>query len=333
MVVLFPYDISYGEGFRGIKASYLLGQRIGIPLSRIAFESAAGASCGQNDDVVQADDIQNEANELLKIRDFFSSSWLKRQVNLGNRDCSLDHLKGVNSCFRERVLLKNSSVKGLDLNKLLNNHTKFNKLIDVDDVCVCLLLALDFVFIGFELRHVIANELLGLVDDLLAWNDFPWGEYMWIELHKRVYNNDSKYRERHFKKLAIMDPTFMPTYTLQGFVFAFKVRNRLRTLTPSFDEMKQKWWRMSLEYFYNVSKAKVHREVDVRTNVHHDVEEGLSVRDLLKKISDMQWDFQSRITAVEKFTSKIGSDSHVTNVFRNSMEFDHHVSDCAPPQR
>ncbi|GJS66082.1 ulp1 protease family, C-terminal catalytic domain-containing protein [Tanacetum coccineum] len=224
-----------------------------------------------------------------------------------------------------------------------------------------------------------------LVDDLSSWNDFPWGEYMWIKLHKRVYNNDSKYRERHLKKLAIMGPTFMPTYTLQGFVFSFKiwllktypnsktwwveeknvipravawsdgtpflkndydrlflVRNRLRTLTPSSDEMKQKWWRMSLEYFHNVSKAKVHREVDVRINVHHnveeglsvpdvhhDVEEGLSVPELLKKIADMQRDFQSRLTAVEQFvnhhkTSKIGSDSHVTNVFSNSMEFDHH---------
>ncbi|GKE82848.1 hypothetical protein Tco_1552848 [Tanacetum coccineum] len=94
------------------------------------------------------------------------------------------------------------------------------------------------------------------------------------------------------------------------------VRNRLRTLTPSSDEKKQKWWRMSLEYFHNVSKAKVHREVDVRTNVHHDVDEGLSVLDvhhdveeglsvpeLLKKISDMQRDFQSRITAVEQFVN------------------------------
>ncbi|GJV61823.1 hypothetical protein Tco_1467923 [Tanacetum coccineum] len=117
---------------------------------------------------------------------------------------------------------------------------------------------------------------------------------------QRVYNDDSKYRKGHLKKLATMGPTFMPTYTLQGFVFAFKiwlletypnskttmmleryryvhtlgcalsdgtpflkndydllfqVRNRLRTLTPSSDEMKQKWWRMSLEYFYNVSKA------------------------------------------------------------------------------
>nr|GFB03253.1 reverse transcriptase domain-containing protein [Tanacetum cinerariifolium] len=88
--------------------------------------------------------------------------------------------------------------------------------------------------------------------------------------------------------------------------------------------------------------TEVHRKVDVRTNVHHDVdkglsvpdvhhdvEEGLSVPELLKKISDMQWVFQSRITAVEQLVnhhkaSKIRSDSHVTNVFNNSMEFDHH---------
>ncbi|GJV72018.1 hypothetical protein Tco_1492013 [Tanacetum coccineum] len=133
--------------------------------------------------------------------------------------------------------------------------------------------------------------------------------------------------------------------------------HRLCTFTPSSDEMKQNWWRMSLEYFHNVSKAsassdgpskkkksrvkhksvvshthvrtEVHCEVDVRTNVHHDVDEGLSVPDvhhdveeglsvpeLLKKISDMQRDFHSRITAT--------SDSHVTNVFSNSMEFDNH---------
>lgn len=35
-----------------------------MPLSRIALESPAGAARGQ------ADDIQNEANELLRIRDY-----------------------------------------------------------------------------------------------------------------------------------------------------------------------------------------------------------------------------------------------------------------------
>nr|GEU36996.1 hypothetical protein [Tanacetum cinerariifolium] len=174
----------------------------------------------------------------------------------------------------------------------------------------------------------------------------------------------------------------MPTYTLQGFVFAFKVeennvipravawsdgtlflkndydrlfevRNRLRILTPSFDEMKHKWWRMSLEYFHNLSKAKVHREVDVRTNVHHDVDEGLSVPDvhhdveeglsvpeLLKKISDMQRDFQSRITAPScgsdvkagnkesmcidsSVKTSCATDINANNVYNDSMDFNH----------
>nr|GEX95774.1 phospholipase-like protein [Tanacetum cinerariifolium] len=135
-------------------------------------------------------------------------------------DCSLDHLNGVNSCFRERVFPKNSSVKGLDLDKLLNNHTEFNKLLD-DDVV--------------EENNVIPR--------VVAWSD------------------GTPFLKNDYDRL-------------------FQVRNRLRTLTASFDEMKQKWWRISLEYFHNASKAKVHREVDVRTNVHHDVDEGLSVPDV-----------------------------------------------------
>ncbi|MQM14086.1 hypothetical protein Taro_047013 [Colocasia esculenta] len=40
------------------------GSRVGMPLSRIALQSPAGAARGQ------ADDIRNEANELLRIRDY-----------------------------------------------------------------------------------------------------------------------------------------------------------------------------------------------------------------------------------------------------------------------
>ncbi|GKB01321.1 ulp1 protease family, C-terminal catalytic domain-containing protein [Tanacetum coccineum] len=122
---------------------------------------------------------------------------------------------------------------------------------------------------------------------------------------------------RHSCQILLCRVLFLP----------FKIRNRHRlcTFTPSSDEMKHNWWRMSLEYFHNVSKAKVHREVDVRTNVHHDVDEGLSVPDVHHDVKEGL----SRITAVEQFvnnhkTSKTGSDSHVTNVFSNSMEFYHH---------
>ncbi|GJX07395.1 phospholipase-like protein [Tanacetum coccineum] len=286
-------------------------------------------------------------------------------------DCSLDHLSGGQSGFRDRVFLEIARVKGIYLNKLLHNQTAFNNLLNDDDVRVCLLLALDFVFMGYELRHVIANESLNLVNDLSAWNKFPWGEHMWLEFHKRVYNNDYKYRKGHLKKLATLGPTYLLTYTLHGFVFAFKiwlletfpnsktwwnkqknvipmgvawsdgtpfvkndydrlfhVRSRLSTLIPSADEMNKTWWRSSLEYFHNVSNAKVCREVHVRTDVQHYVDEGLSVAELVKKIADMQQDFQSHITSVEQYvkhhkTSSIGYDSPLNNVFSDTMEFDH----------
>ncbi|GJR99660.1 hypothetical protein Tco_0316169 [Tanacetum coccineum] len=103
---------------------------------------------------------------------------------------------------------------------------------------------------------------------------------------------------------------------------------RLNTLTPSSDEMNKPWWKSSLEYFHNVSNAKVSREVHVRTDVHHYVDEGLSVLDLVKKIGDMQQEFQIRITALEQYvnqhkTSSTANDGPVNNVFTDTRDFDH----------
>ncbi|XP_034711078.1 ATP-dependent Clp protease proteolytic subunit-related protein 2, chloroplastic [Vitis riparia] len=59
-------------GFAYNLAAFLLaagekGNRLAMPLSRIALQSPAGAARGQ------ADDIRNEANELLRIRDYLFS--------------------------------------------------------------------------------------------------------------------------------------------------------------------------------------------------------------------------------------------------------------------
>ncbi|GJU35093.1 phospholipase-like protein [Tanacetum coccineum] len=281
----------------------------------------------------------------------------------------LDHLSKGRSGFCDRVFPGVARVKGIELNKLLHSQTDFNNLLDDDVVRVCLLLALDFMFMGFELRHVISKQVLNLVDDFSAWDNFPWGL------------------------------TYLPTYTLQGFVFPlklwlletfptsktwwfkeqnviprsvawsdgtpllkcdydrlFNVRTRLSTLTPSSDEMNKPWWKSSLEYFHNVSNAstsyhaplnkkksrfkrkvvssevhvrtEVSREVYVCTDVHYYIDEGLSVQDLVKKIGDMQREFQSRITSVEQYvnqhkTSSTANDSPVDNVFRDTRDFDH----------
>ncbi|GJX04364.1 hypothetical protein Tco_0190280, partial [Tanacetum coccineum] len=103
----------------------------------------------------------------------------------------------------------------------------------------------------------------------------------------------------------------------------FNVRTRLNTLTPSSDEMIKPWWKSSLEYFHNVSNASTSSHAPSKQKKSQ-----LSVEDLLKKIGDMQREFQSRITAVEQYvnqhkTSSTANDSPVDNMFSDTRDFDH----------
>ncbi|WCJ31420.1 ATP-dependent Clp protease proteolytic subunit [Euphorbia peplus] len=64
-------------GFAYNLAGFLLaagekGHRSAMPLSRIALQSPAGAARGQ------ADDIRNEANELLRIKDYLYNELAKK---------------------------------------------------------------------------------------------------------------------------------------------------------------------------------------------------------------------------------------------------------------
>nr|GEU64183.1 phospholipase-like protein [Tanacetum cinerariifolium] len=156
---------------------------------------------------------------------------------------------------------------------------------------------------------MLSKEVLNLVDDFSAWDNFPWGQYIW-----------------------------------KSFTIGLSI------LTPSSDEINKPWWKSSLEYFHNVSNAstsshapsknksqfkrkvvrtevsrevhvhiEVSRALHVRTDVHHYVDEGLSVQNLVKKIGVMQREFQSRIIA----TSNIANDSPIDNVFSDTSDFDH----------
>nr|GFA89330.1 phospholipase-like protein [Tanacetum cinerariifolium] len=221
----------------------------------------------------------------------------------------LDNLSKGRSGFRDHVFPGVARVKGIEVYKLLNSQTDFNNLLNDDVVRVCLLLALDFVFIRFDLRHVISKEVLNLVDDFVAWDNFPWGQHIWAEFHNKVYNNDHTVRKGHLKKTATLSPTYLPTYTFQGFVFPLKV---VRT-------------EVSREIYV---RTEVRRVVHVRIDVHHYVDEGLSLQDLVKIIGDMQQEFQSHITAIEQYvnqhkTSITANDSLVDNVFSDTSDFDH----------
>ncbi|GJW96661.1 ulp1 protease family, C-terminal catalytic domain-containing protein [Tanacetum coccineum] len=149
------------------------------------------------------------------------------KVNLGPDE--EDH-----SEFRMRVFPKIENLKGEHLLELVNKDVKFAKLDDEDVVCVCLLLALYFIFMGHELRHVVSKPIVNLVDDFYKWDAFPWGEYMWSFFHKRDYNVAVSRRKFHLEKLA-SNPKYEANYVLYGFVFPLK---GLETFSNSIH-----WWR------------------------------------------------------------------------------------------
>nr|GEU54331.1 phospholipase-like protein [Tanacetum cinerariifolium] len=124
--------------------------------------------------------------------------------------------------FRMRVFPKIENLKGEHLLELVNKDVKFAKLDDEDDVRICLLLALDFLFMGHELRHVVSKPIVNLLDDFYKWDAFPWGEYMWSFFHKRDYNVAVTRQKFHLEKLA-SNPKYEANYVLYGFVFPLKV--------------------------------------------------------------------------------------------------------------
>ncbi|PWA76715.1 phospholipase-like, Aminotransferase-like mobile domain protein [Artemisia annua] len=159
-------------------------------------------------------------------------------------DDSLDHLKKHQSGFGKRILTflkerrteKISNIKADQLFQILTDTVEFDELSNDDVVRLCILLFLENIFMGKQERKLISNEILVLVDDFYAWNTFPWGEYIWIEFHKKIYNAISKVRDRHLLEIATKGHRYIATYTLCGFAFALKI-----WLLESYHNSKY-WW-------------------------------------------------------------------------------------------
>ncbi|GKE43746.1 hypothetical protein Tco_1471030, partial [Tanacetum coccineum] len=70
--------------------------------------------------------------------------------------------------------------------------------------------------------YAIDDVFLRMVNNLEAWNVFPWGEHIWRELYTAIRNVNSKHKDAHHKALEI-NPNFVPSYSLSGFVLYFKI--------------------------------------------------------------------------------------------------------------
>ncbi|PWA39292.1 phospholipase-like protein [Artemisia annua] len=150
-------------------------------------------------------------------------------------DISLSHLQHVKSRFMKRVFPGYRVLKGKDLYQLLEDQ-KFKLLSEPDALRVCLLLAGDYCFMGQEIRHMVVKEFLALIDDLDAWNAFPWGEHMWQEFHDRNYMLVTSKRDEYMREYAMKGSAYQAVYNLWGFAFALKV-----LVLETFPQSKL-WW-------------------------------------------------------------------------------------------
>nr|GEV18584.1 phospholipase-like protein [Tanacetum cinerariifolium] len=91
---------------------------------------------------------------------------------------------------------------------MIEDEEHFTALYDEESIRVCLLLSLEVIFMGHELGYAVDDVFLRMVDNLEAWNFFPWGEHIWRELYTAIRN---------------VNLNFVSSYSLSGFVLCFKI--------------------------------------------------------------------------------------------------------------
>ncbi|GJS08555.1 phospholipase-like protein [Tanacetum coccineum] len=132
---------------------------------------------------------------------------------------SSGELKFWNRVFPNKI---GFSITNLDIIGVIEDEEMFGKLSDDDAIRLCLLLALEVIFIGHLLTFNVDDTLFSLVENIKAWNSLPWGEHLWCHLYDEIKNLKEKHGDEHYYGL-FKDCNYVPTYTLSGCVFAFQL--------------------------------------------------------------------------------------------------------------
>ncbi|GKA36318.1 phospholipase-like protein [Tanacetum coccineum] len=152
--------------------------------------------------------------------------------------------------FHNRVFLNKIGfiITNLDIIGFIEDEERFGKLFDDDAIRLCLLLALEVIFMGRLLTFKVDDTLFRLVENLEAWNSFPWGEHLWCHLYDEIKNSKQRHSDEHYYGLN-KDRNYVPTYTLSHFVFAFQESRLISDLRHTIAEYQSSWWIDNNIYF------------------------------------------------------------------------------------
>nr|GFA15435.1 phospholipase-like protein [Tanacetum cinerariifolium] len=89
-----------------------------------------------------------------------------------------------------------SIIAGMLLQKIKSEE--FDTMNDHDVVGLFLLGVLELVLLGHEVRCTVSDWCFRLVDNIKAWDMYPWGLYLWPTLYKQLRDAIRKRWEAHF---------------------------------------------------------------------------------------------------------------------------------------
>ncbi|GJW13952.1 hypothetical protein Tco_0018085 [Tanacetum coccineum] len=199
--------------------------------------------------------------------------------------------------FRRRVFsssLDGQPIKGKHVEALINSEA-FKKLDDNDVVSLCCVGILQLVLLGLEDRRPVPNWILRLANDRDGWDNYPWGSHVWPTLYKKLKDANV----RRWPALYATQPTDevdKKSYSLTGFLWAFKGQLPVERLVPDEIEARSPWWVSSRAYFdgRNIEDVRIPRHLnrnnyfEVPSEMYREFEEQRrGYRQMMQKSDDM----------------------------------------------
>ncbi|GKB02814.1 phospholipase-like protein [Tanacetum coccineum] len=189
--------------------------------------------------------LRNDVGSLYKEMELEVSL---TRVRVVERFCIGVTTKGKRDLVTEKDTRR---LKSCHLLALVRDKKGWAGLHDIDAVRICLLIVAELVFMGKEDRNCIPRHLVTLAEDLDAWNDYPWGEYMWENFYERTINIVDEHRQHHLDEKK-KNPNYNATYNLYGFAWAFKDSIPIVNLDPTPAEKIQAWFDISIPFFNGI---------------------------------------------------------------------------------